>query len=440
VATVIMLFPIVMVWIAAALNRSDQERRQAELAVRRFNEELEERVRERTEELAKRDEQLRHAQKMEAVGTLAGGVAHEFNNLLQAIQGYTRYAMEGLDQQDDRFKDLEQVVEASDRATSLTRQLLGFSRREVLQLVDVEPNALVSSLVKMIQPLIGEHIKVEAILSVDVGVIHVDVGHFQQLLMNLCVNARDAMPQGGQITIKTAEIVLNDAYCDAHGDIQPGRYLVLTVADTGAGMPLDVQEHIFEPFFTTKEVGKGTGLGLSMVYGVVKQHHGAIRVYSELGLGTTFRIYLPTVEQPATDAVGRPEYSIYCGGETILVAEDDPLVRNLTVRILEDAGYETITAADGAEALELFEANAERVSLALLDVVMPRLGGKEVFHKLKAIRPGIQAVFCSGYDPEMEQVGFVLEDHFRLIHKPVNPEVLLATVREALDEALCPTN
>lgn len=440
VATTLMLFLIATVGIASALNAADQERRTAEQEVRRFNEELEQRVQERTEELGRRDEQLRHAQKMEAVGTLAGGIAHEFNNLLQAIQGYAQLALEGLAVGDQRRNDLEQVLAASDRATTLTRQLLGFSRREVLELADVEPNALVTSLVKMIQPLIGEHIKIETHLAEQVGLIHVDVGHFQQMLMNLCLNARDAMPQGGAISIKTSSVVLNQSYCDAHGDIEPGRYLVLTVADTGTGMPPEVMEHIFEPFFTTKEVGKGTGLGLSMVYGVVQQHRGSVRVYSEVDMGTTFRIYLPTVDQPLATASQEPKPTVLGGSETILVAEDDPFVRKLTVRILNDAGYETITAADGQEAVELFEANANHVSLALLDVVMPRLGGREVLQRLKAVRPDIQAVFCSGYDPEMDQVGFVVEDDLRLIHKPVNPDALLAAIREALDEEPCLVN
>lgn len=440
VATTIMLFLIAMVWIASALNRSDEERRRAEQAVRQFNAELEQRVNDRTEELAKRDEQLRQAQKMEAIGTLAGGIAHEFNNLLQAIQGYTRFAMEGLETDSERYNDLQQVIEASDRATTLTRQLLGFSRRDVLEMTSIEPNALVTSLMKMIQPLIGEHITLETKLGENVGVIHADVGHFQQMLMNLCVNARDAMPLGGRMTIRTEDLVLNQAYCDAYGDIRPGRYLMLSVADTGSGMPPDVKEHIFEPFFTTKEVGKGTGLGLAMVYGVVKQHLGAIRVYSEVGIGTTFRIYLPTVDHEAAESIAIPAAPVQGGTETILIAEDDPVVRELTVRILTRAGYDTITAVDGEEAVELFQKNSDRIALALLDVVMPRLAGREALDRIQAIRPDTKVLFCSGYDPEMAQVGFVMEGDHRLLHKPIDPDVLLRTIREVLEDELCRTS
>jgi signal transduction histidine kinase/CheY-like chemotaxis protein len=437
VAVTIMLFSVAMIWIAAALNRSDLDRHQAELATRQLNDELEQRVKDRTDELANRDAQLRQAQKMEAIGTLAGGVAHEFNNLLQAIQGYTRYAMDGLDAESDSFKDLQQVLGASDRAATLTRQLLGFSRRELLQMADIDPNSLVRGLVKMLRPLIGEQIKIELLLGENVGSIHADVGHVEQMLMNLCVNARDAMPHGGQLSIKTEDLTLLDAYCDYHGDIQPGRYAMLAVADTGCGMPADVKAHVFEPFFTTKEVGKGTGLGLAMVYGVVQQHHGAIRVYSEPGIGTTFRIYLPTVDHASTAATTVSCKLTRGGTETILVAEDEPLVRELTERMLRRAGYHTIVATNGEEAVQLFEENMGCVSLALLDVVMPKMGGREAFQRIKAIKPAMRVVFCSGYDPEMTEVGFVLDEQFRLVQKPFDPDSLLATIRETLDEEIC---
>jgi PAS domain S-box-containing protein len=389
------------------------------------------------EALRKKDEQFRQAQKMEAVGTLAGGVAHEFNNLLQAIQGYTRYAMEGLAEEDERFQDLQQVLNASHRAATLTKQLLGFGRRQVLELTDIDPNSLVQDLVKMLRPLIGEHISIDLRLGANVAFVNADASHMQQLLMNLCVNARDAMPEGGQLLIKTENLQLSEAYCDVHPDVKPGRYLLLTVADTGAGIPPDVKEHIFEPFFTTKEVGKGTGLGLAMVYGVVQQHGGAIQVYSEPGIGTTFKIYLPTVDSAAETSVIPICRNSRGGTETILIAEDDPMVRDLAVRVLGKAGYQTITAADGEEAVRLFEANRDIISLALLDVVMPRLSGRDAFHRIKAIKPSVQAVFCTGYDPEMAQVGFVMDDCFRLIQKPFDPEVLLETIRELLDEVVC---
>jgi signal transduction histidine kinase/CheY-like chemotaxis protein len=440
VATTIMVFSIAMFSIAAALNRTDLKRRQAEQATQQLNEELEARVQSRTEELEKRDCQLRQAQKMEAIGTLAGGVAHEFNNLLQAIQGFTRYAMESLQPGSDPHTDLLQVLEASDRAVALTRQLLGFSRREVLQMTDVEPNTLVRSLAKMLSPLIGEHIKISLELDPQVGFVHADASHLQQLLMNLCVNARDAMPEGGQLTIRTENAVLTRAYCVLHQDVEPGRYLMLAVSDTGSGIPAEIKDHIFDPFFTTKGVGKGTGLGLAMVYGMVRQHQGAIRVYSELGAGTTFRIYLPTTDHAAPAAlaaISAPARIVRGGTETVLVAEDDPTVRQLAVRVLERAGYRALTAVDGEDAVRLFREHGSDISCALLDVVMPRLGGHEAFQRIKAIDPDMKAIFCSGYDPSMAQVGFVMDDDARLIQKPFVPEVLLTALREVLDGTPC---
>ena len=440
VATTVMFFAIAMIWIAAALNRSDRQRRNAECDMQALNNELEQRVKDRSRELENRDHQLRQSQKMEAVGTLAGGVAHEFNNLLQAIQGYTRFALESLNPEQDAWKDLQQVLAAGDRASALTKQLLGFSRREVLQLVDIEPNELVRSLMKMIRPLIGEHIKVQLQLDEKAGRIHGDPGHLQQLLMNLSVNARDAMPEGGQLTIKTEDVLLTDAYCEYNRDLAPGRYILFTVADTGCGMPAEVKDHIFEPFFTTKEVGKGTGLGLSMVYGLVQQHKGSIHVYSEPEFGTTFRIYLPTVDHAAAAASAAKPKAVQGGKETILIAEDDPMVRQLAVRLLARAGYTTIVAEDGEEAVRLFIENMQSVSLVLMDVVMPRLGGREAYERIKELNPNVQAIFSSGYDPEMAQVGNVMEDNLLLIQKPFDPDVLLAAIRNTLDAAPCLTN
>jgi signal transduction histidine kinase/CheY-like chemotaxis protein len=440
VATTIMVFSIAMFPLAAALNRVDLNRRDAERATQQLNEDLEARVQHRTEELEKRDRQLRQAQKMEAIGTLAGGVAHEFNNLLQAIQGFTRYAMEGLKPGCDAHTDLLQVLEASDRAVALTRQLLGFSRREVLQKTDVEPNSLVRSLAKMLSPLIGEHIKIELELDPQVGFVHADASHLQQLLMNLCVNARDAMPEGGQLTVRTENAVLTPAYCELHQDVEPGRYLMLAVSDTGSGIPAEIKDHIFDPFFTTKGIGKGTGLGLAMVYGMVRQHQGAIRVYSELGAGTTFRIYLPTTDHAAPAAMAAtsaPARIVRGGTETVLVAEDDPTVRQLAVRVLERAGYRALTAVDGEDAVRLFREHSSEISCALLDVVMPRLGGREAFQHIKALDPAMKAIFCSGYDPSMAQVGFVMDDDARLIQKPFVPEALLTALREVLDGKPC---
>ena len=384
--------------------------------------------------LEQRDEQLRQSQKLEAVGALAGGVAHEFNNLLQAIRGYTEFAMNGLVQGDPRYQDLEQVLAASGRATSLTKQLLGFSRRQVIERIPLDPNEVVDGLVKMLRPLIGEQIELSVTLMSDEGRVHADPCLLQQMLLNLCINSRDAMPTGGKLNLRTERFDVTESYCVSHPTMKPGSYVVFCVADTGCGMPAEVRERIFEPFFTTKEVGKGTGLGLAMVYGVVQQHHGLLNVYSEPGIGTTFRIYLPfatSVER--NEETSLPE-AIAGGSEIILLAEDDAVVRALAERVLRQAGYDLLIASNGAEAIELFEANADCISLALLDAVMPKRTGREVHEHIKHRRPTVPVLFCSGYDPETGQVQHLKDDKVRLIQKPYDPQVLLTTVRELLDE------
>jgi PAS domain S-box-containing protein len=390
--------------------------------------------------LRERDEQLRHSQKMEAVGTLAGGVAHEFNNLLQAILAYIKFGMEGLAADDPRCQDLQQALSAADRATVLTRQLLGFGRRQTLELKSLDANQLITDMVKLLRPLIGANISVELGLSQDIGAIHADAGHFQQLLMNLCINARDAMPEGGTLLIKTEDLTLSPRYCEVHPDVTPGRYLAITVSDTGIGMTRDVVEHIFEPFFTTKEIGKGTGLGLAMVYGMVQQHQGVIRVYSEPGIGTTFKIYLPTSEKSAgaepQDVVAPPRG----GAETILIAEDEVLVQKLYDRILGRAGYRLLTASDGQQAWEMFQAHSHEIDLLVLDVVMPHQSGREVYRRIEKARPGMPVVFCSGYDPDAAHIKVDNNGH-RFLQKPFDPDALLQTVREVLDrESLCLTS
>ena len=397
--------------------------------------------------LRERENQLRQSLKLEAVGSLAGGIAHEFNNLLQVIHGYSQYAMDGLSADDPRHQDLVQVVKAANRAASLTRQLLRFSRQEELQRVHVNPNTLVSDVVQLLRPLLGEHIELEATLGDDVGTLHIDPTLVQQMLINLSVNARDAMEGGGVLHIKTRHVVLDAEYCHSHANVVPGSYLLLSVSDTGCGMTPTTKERIFEPFFTTKEVGKGTGLGLAMVYGVVQQHQGVIHVYSEPGMGTVFNIYLPTCDDAPDPNGERAEQSDNRGSETILVAEDEPMVRNLAVRILTRAGYSVLTAADGEEAVRVFEANSDRIDLALLDVVMPKLNGREVLRAVRALRDDVAVVFCSGYDPNTSCDGFVAKEGLRYVPKPFTANVLLQTIRETLDspqpkpdEPLCPVS
>lgn len=447
----IILFAAAICWTAHALNNADRQRASAEAALHSALGELDDRVNQRTaelleanrsgrqaaEELRQRDEQLRQAQKLEAIGTLAGGVAHEFNNLLQAIQVYGRFAQEGLAPGDQRFDDIQQIQEAASRAAALTRQLLGFGRRQPLELTNIDPNELVGQVVKLIAPLIGSNIEVHSKLDPNVGVIHADAGQFQQLMMNLCINARDAMPDGGSLWIKSEDVFLNERYCEAHPGIKPGRYLGLTVSDTGIGMPKEVVDHIFEPFFTTKPTGQGTGLGLSMVYGLVQQHQGSIHVYSEVGHGTTFRIYLPTV---AGAALLRPSEQLgrAAGGkETILVADDDPLVHDAYVRVLGRAGYRLLSARNGKEAMQVFAEHCDEIDLAVLDVIMPHHSGREVHQQIRKSRPDLAVIFCSGYDPDSARLHLAEDGGDRFLQKPFDPDALLRAVRQALDQRVC---
>jgi PAS domain S-box-containing protein len=385
------------------------------------------------EELRKRDEQLAHSQRLESLGTLAGGVAHEFNNLLQSIQGYTHYAREGLGCDDPRRQDLDLVLKAAERATTLTRQLLGFSRRQRLQYEDLDPNQIVQEAAHLLRPLIGEHIQLELQLADGVGTIHADAANLQQLLMNLAINARDAMPDGGRLLIRTEQFTLAEPGVSQTPNLRAGEYLRLVVSDTGCGMSSEVLEHAFEPFFTTKEVGRGTGLGLASVYGVVTQHHGAIRVESHPERGTTLEILLPLVEG-SRRAAGNGAKSVAAGGrETILLAEDEPLVRDLVVRKLEAAGYRVLTAGDGGEALEKFIENREQISLVILDLVMPRMGGREAYDRMREIEPAVKVIFATAYDSETAGLGCLERNGIGFIQKPADGPTLLTAIRETLD-------
>jgi PAS domain S-box-containing protein len=384
-------------------------------------------------ELAQRDEQLRQSHKLEAVGSLAGGIAHEFNNLLQAICGYADYAMEGLSPSEQRYQDLEQVIKAGERAAVLTRQLLGFSRRQVLERTLFDHRELVGELMKLLRPLIGEHIELDVSLAADAGLMCADHGMLLQMLLNLCINARDAMPAGGRLALKSERVSLTEKYCELHPPAKPGSYVMFSVADSGCGMSAEVKKRIFEPFFTTKGVGKGTGLGLAMVYGCVQQHGGVVNIYSEEGLGTTFRIYLPIDAADDSIPADTSESVVVGGKETILIAEDEPMVRDLAVRILKRAGYSVITATDGAEAVELLDVSAGVISLALLDAILPKLTGHQVYAHIRATNPDLPVVFCSGYDPEMDSVKSLVDQGLLLVQKPYDPDALLRVVRGALD-------
>ncbi|MDB5340667.1 MAG: sensor histidine kinase [Planctomycetaceae bacterium] len=384
-------------------------------------------------ELAQRDEQLRQSHKLEAIGSLAGGIAHEFNNLLQAIRGYTNYAMEDLPTAEQRYQDLQQVLNAADRAAALTQQLLGFSRHQALNRRELLPEKVVKDLISMLRPLIGAQIEVITHIAGDLGRISADPVQLQQMLLNLCINARDAMPSGGQLTLTAKRRNLNEKYCELHALKKTGPYMHFSVTDNGCGMSPEVMQRIFEPFFTTKEVGLGTGLGLSMVYGIVQQHDGCINVYSEPEVGTTFNILLPILEGAVPDAKGFEHPNSPGGLETILVAEDETMVRNLTVRILTRAGYTVLTAADGIEALDVFTRHEGEISLALIDAVMPRLSGHGLSEMLRAQKPSLPIVFCTGYDPESGQLQFLMDRELSVVQKPFDPDTLLRTIRATLD-------
>jgi PAS domain S-box-containing protein len=388
------------------------------------------------ESLKEREDQLRHAQKLEAVGTLAGGIAHEFNNLIQAIQGYTVYAMDGLEATDPRHQDLDQVLIASKRAASLTKQLLGFSRRQILEFEILDLNQLVQDLTKLIRPLIGENITIQLNLDPSAGNIRADSSHIQQMLMNLCINARDAMPRGGTLTIRTSSVKSNEEKCRSLS-LTHGKYSAISVNDTGCGIPADVRAHIFEPFFTTKEIGRGTGLGLAMAYGIVQQHAGSIQIDTEVGIGTTVTVFMQNRDETEIVEQRKLQNAERGGTETILIAEDDFIVRNLSERVLSRAGYHTLSAVDGQEAMNVFKDNADAISLVVLDVMMPNMNGHDVLKNIRALKLGVHAVMCTGYDPESIEIDSDPQDDVTYLQKPFEPNELLKTVREALETELC---
>ncbi len=379
--------------------------------------------------------QLRQAQKMEAVGQLAGGVAHDFNNLLQAIQGYTDMAMEELSQDNAAYADLSEVQKASQRAAALIRQLLAFSRREAIRPRRLDLVEVVGNLTKMLHRVIGEHVELSVTHAPNLRAVHADAGQLEQVLMNLCVNARDAMPEGGRIVIETANASIDAPFVEHHAWAEAGEYVLLTVSDTGEGMPPEIAEHVFEPFFTTKGVGKGTGMGLATVYGIVKQHEGLIQVYSEPGHGTVFRVYLPVSQSDtATNRLAEvQEEPVRGGNETILLAEDEGLVRNMVAQVLRKAGYNVVTVKDGAEAIELFETKGDSIDLFLLDVIMPKKSGRAVFDLVKAARPDALVLFSSGYSHNALGASSLPEEGYELIPKPHSPNDLLRKVRDLLD-------
>jgi PAS domain S-box-containing protein len=381
------------------------------------------------------EEELRQAQKMEAVGRLAGGVAHDFNNLLTIITGRSALLLGRLKADDPARKSVELIQKTAARAASLTRQLLAFSRKQVLQRKVLDLNITVAELSDMLRRLIGEDIDLLLTLGPTAGRVNADPGQLEQALLNLAVNARDAMPDGGTLSVETDRVELGPAPPDRPDALPPGPYAVLRVMDTGVGMDAATQAHIFEPFFTTKEPGKGTGLGLSMVHGVVRQHGGLIRVRSVVGGGTTFEIYLPQVEAmtpspTADDAGARPA----TGQETILLVEDEEDVRALAREVLERQGHRVLEAGDGVQALQRYEAEGERIDLILTDVVMPRMSGRELVDRVRALRPSMPVLYMSGYTEDAIVRHGVRDASMMLLGKPFTPADLVSKVREVLDK------
>jgi PAS domain S-box-containing protein len=379
------------------------------------------------------EDQARLGQKMEAIGRLAGGVAHDFNNLLGVIIGYGEMVLNRLPEEDPLRTRQEEVLKAAHRAAALTGQLLAFGRRQVLQPKVLDLNGVVGDMDKMLRRLIGEDLELATILDPDLGSVWADPGQIAQIVMNLAVNARDAMPGEGRLTVETKNVELDEAYAAIHSPTRPGRYVMLAVSDTGSGMDAETQSHIFEPFFTTKAAGKGTGLGLSTVYGIVKQSDGYIWVYSEVGVGTTFKIYLPRLDDTAPIVREESPSPLVQGSETILVVEDEGSLRGVLRETLEDNGYTVLVASDGAAALQVADEHAGPIHLMLTDVIMPGMTGRQAAQELGATRPRMKVLYISGYTQE----GIARHGEFGLgtafLSKPFTSAALLRKCRELLD-------
>jgi PAS domain S-box-containing protein len=381
------------------------------------------------------EEQLRQAQKMEAVGRLAGGIAHDFNNLLTAILGYSDLVLSQITEADPLQRDVEEIRRAGLRASSLTRQLLAYSRRQMLQPEVLELNSVVANMDKMLRRVIGENIKFVTLLQSALGPVKADPGQIEQVILNLVINARDAMPSGGKLIIETKNVELDRTYPMQRSFLPPGHYVMLVVTDTGVGMGPETKSQIFEPFFTTKEIGKGTGLGLSTVYGIVKQSGGDISVYSEPGKGTAFKIYLPRVERAAQKQRGIAAVPKPGGGsETILLVEDEDAVRHLARDVLQQRGYSVLEAAEGEEALRISETHQGAIQLILTDVVMPGMNGRELASRVASRHAGIKILYMSGYTDESIVHHGILAPGADFLSKPFTPDILSRKVRQLLDK------
>jgi PAS domain S-box-containing protein len=383
----------------------------------------------------KLEEQLRQAQKMEAVGQLAGGIAHDFNNILTAIVGYAHLLKMRMEKDNPLLMNVEPILESAQRAASLTHSLLAFGRKQAISIKPVDLNAIIRKMEKLLLRVIGEDIEMRTALGEGPLTALADAGQVEQVLMNLATNARDAMPKGGCLTIRSERREIDETFIETHGYGEPGAFALISVSDTGVGMDERTREKIFEPFFTTKEVGKGTGLGLAMVYGIVKQHRGFITVQSELGKGTTFDIYLSLAVRAGVEAegtAGEETGGMPRGVGTLLVAEDDDILRALTSSVLREFGYTVIEARDGEETVQRFVERKEDIRLVILDVVMPKKSGKEAYDEIRNIEPAVKALFVSGYAPDTVRDKGLLDGGAELLMKPLSPQDLLKKVRDIL--------
>jgi two-component system cell cycle sensor histidine kinase/response regulator CckA len=384
-------------------------------------------------------EKLQQSSKMESIGRLAGGVAHDFNNLLTIIQGSASLGMNGLSKNDPLYDRLKMILETSDRAADLTHQLLAFSRKQFIEMKVINLNNLIDNLYKMLGRLIGEDVDLQIMLSKDIDNINGDTGQIEQVIVNLSANARDAMPKGGKLTIETANVELDEAYCRFHVNTQPGKYVMLVISDNGDGMDDATKENIFEPFYTTKGLGRGTGLGLAIVYGIVKQHNGSIEFYSELGHGTTFKIYLPIVEGEVSKLIQpiQPEESkkidILTGNETILVVEDEDILREMAVEFLSSIGYNVLSAENGGMALMIAEQHKGMIQLMLTDIVMPNMNGRQLAERLQREHPDMKVLYTSGYTENVIAHHGILDSGLNFIGKPYKLQSLAEKLRDLLD-------
>jgi signal transduction histidine kinase len=387
----------------------------------------------RRKERKRLEEQIQQLQKFEAIGRLAGGIAHDFNNALGVILAWTQLGYDELPAGSPTRAKFQAIREQAQSTAGLTRQLLAFARRQVLQRQNLDLNDLITRTARLLQTAIGESVELKLVLALDLQTVTADPTQIDQILMNLCLNARDAMPNGGRIVIETKNMTITEEFHRIHSFGVPGEYVLISVSDTGTGMDQATRSHLFEPFFTTKELGRGTGLGLATTYGIVKQHDGFINAYSEVGKGTTFRVYLPS--QAVASQARRTESSLndLRGTETILLAEDNAALRDVARKVMEPLGYHIIAASTGQEAVQLFKANQEKIRVVVLDVIMPNMGGIEAYMQMRAIKPRLPVIFTTGHTAESASLNTLLEEGAVFLGKPHAPRELCQAIRSILD-------